>query len=130
MPHMKMQHDIDPRRVVLDSVGDHSGVEVFLNNVLVATYERPKKTMSGLYLSDKTTNDDQYMGKVGLVLKVGPTAYQDDNNVQFYGMSVKEGDWVALKPADGWPLSVNGHPCRVVGDQNIKVRLNEPDLVY
>lgn len=130
MPHMKMQHDVDPRRVVLDSVGDHSGVEVFLNNVLVATYERPKKMASGLYISDMTTKDDQYMGKVGVVLKLGPTAYQDDANVQFHGMSVQHGDWIAYRPADGWPISVNGHPCRILSDQHVKVRVNDPDLVY
>ena len=70
MPAMIMDHDVDPKEKLLSELGDLSQVEIFNNQVLVAVYIRPNKTKSGLYLSDKTTDEDRYQGKVGL-LEIG-----------------------------------------------------------
>ena len=40
--------------------------------VLVAIYVRPKVTKSGIHIPDQTLQEDEYQGKVGLVLSWGP----------------------------------------------------------
>ena len=67
---MTMEHDQDPASALMKELGDIGKVEIFNNQVLVAVYIRPNKTKSGLYLSDKTTDEDRYQGKVGL-LEIG-----------------------------------------------------------
>ena len=49
------------------------GIDVLFNQVLIAVYERPKVTASGIHLPDQSTDEDRYQGKVGLVLKRGQT---------------------------------------------------------
>lgn len=133
-----MLHEVDPKQALLDKVGDISGVEVFGNDILVATYRRPEKTKSGLILVDTTREEDRYQGKVFLVLKMGPTAYIDEDGEKFRDIS--EGDWVVARPSDGWALTLNSGKtgvskedavdCRVIGDINVRARVSSPDLVY
>lgn len=130
MPHMAMHHLSDPAQDIWNKVGDLSGFELFGNQVLVGVYERPEKTKSGLYLADKTRDEDKYQGKAALVLKKGPTAFVDDHNYQFHGQDVEIGDWVALFVSDGRPVVVHGKLCRIVEDQFIRLKIPSPDAVF
>lgn len=125
-----MVHDTDPAEGLLKKIGDLSGVELFGNQVLIAVYERPEKTKSGLYLSDQTRQEDAYQGKAGLVVKLGPSAFVDDPHYKFHGQSVKAGDWVAIFVSDGRKIVVNGALCRLVEDQHIRMKIPAPDAVY
>ena len=131
MPAMMMAHEDDPRDDILAKVGSLDSVEVFHNQILVATYVRPKKTKSGIYLSDQTVKEDEYQGKVGLVLKVGPQAFVSDDKSDFHGMKVEAGDWIFYRPSDGWPTTVNGVPCRMFDNEYlIRGRVSSPDAVW
>jgi len=127
---MRMSHDADPRAALNDAVGDLSGVELFHNQVLVATYKRPEKTAGGIFLTDGTRKEDEYQGKVGLVLKKGPMAFVDDRSISFHGQNVEVGDWVAYRHSDGWALNVNGTHCRVIEDSHVRARIDNPDRIY
>jgi len=72
MPYRRMNHSVDPKKVILDEMGDISKVELFNNQVLVAIYMRPEKTASGILLPGQTRDEDKYQGKAGLVIKLGP----------------------------------------------------------
>ena len=78
MPFMIMDHAVDPKQKLLEDLGDLSTVEIFNNQILVAVYIRPNKTKSGIYLSDQSREEDKVQGKVGLVVKKGPSAFVDD----------------------------------------------------
>lgn len=130
MPYMRMDHENDPAEEMKKSVGDLSSVEVFNNQVLVAVYIRPKKTKSGIYLTDKTTEEDRYQSKVGLVLKKGPVAFVDNTNNWFSGVDIEEGEWIVFRPSDGWAITVNNVLCRMLDDTAIRGRINTPDLVW
>ncbi len=129
MPHMLMAHEEDPRAKLRDELGDISGVELFHNQVLLAVYIRPQKTKSGLYLTDKHTDEDRYQSKVGLLVKKGPLAFEQDGN-WFTGLEFKEDDWLVFRPSDGWSITVNGVLCRIFDDINIKGRVPHPDAVW
>lgn len=130
MPFMRMEHADDPARKLMEELGDLSTVEVFNNQLLVAVYIRPQKTKSGIYLTDKTTDEDRFQSKVGLVIKKGPSAFVDNSGEWFVGTDIKEGDWIVFRPSDGWSITVNGVLCRMIDDMNIKGRINHPDQVW
>lgn len=118
------------------AVGDLSGFEPFHNLVLVATYIRPETTTGGIIRPDRNLAEDRFQGKVGLVLKVGPIAFKDDNVNKFGGLTVQEGDWVLYRASDGHEMFFvdrngrDGTPCRLLEDVHIKARLREPELVF
>jgi hypothetical protein len=117
----------DPKKALLDSLqGRHMGIEMFHGNVLVATYIEP----------DRTLAENRFQGKGALVLRLGPLAFKDDNIAKFGGVTLKEGDWVMVRPSDGLELFAvdasggAGTSCRVFEDVNIIARLSDPALVY
>ena len=129
MPHMMMAHEDDPRAKLRTELGDLSGIELFHNQVLLAVYIRPQRTKSGLYLTDKHTDEDRFQSKIGLLVKKGPLAFEQDGS-WFTGLEFKEDDWLVFRPSDGWSITVNGVLCRIFDDINIKGRVPHPDAVW
>lgn len=125
---MRMVHEKDPAQEIRENAGDLSGVDLSGNQVLLGLYKRPEKTASGIILSDVTRKEDEYQGKVGLVLKLGPQAFDDVE--YFKGWRVKEGDWVVCWVSDGRQVGVNKQLCRVVKDNEVRMRVDAPDQVY
>ena len=138
MPAVAMLHEVDPREDMLRRAGNLESVEVFGGDILVAIYKRPEKTKSGLILTSNTLSEDVHQGKVGLVLKMGPTAYLDDDGGRF--RDIKEGDWVVFRPSDGWRVTLNTLQgtyskddtvdCRIVSDASVRMRVSDPDSIY
>jgi hypothetical protein len=139
MPAMEMLHEVDPKQAILDKVKEVlPQIDVFGSDCLVAIYRRPQRTKSGLWISDATAEEDRYQGKVGLLLKLGPYAFTDEDGSKF--RDIEEFQWVAIRPSDGWPIALNSMQsnisrdntidCRVVTDINIRCRVAHPDLVY
>lgn len=132
MPLMLMEHDVDPRTELLSKIGDIDDIEVFNNRVLVAIYIRPDKTKGGIILTDQTRDEDKWQGKVGLILKMGASAFNDPNGVYFQGVHVDVGDWVYFRPSHGQPLTVNTKDglCRLFHDTDIAGIIPNPDMIW
>ena len=124
----------DPKQAILNELGDLSGLELFHNQVMVATYIRPERTSGGIFLPDKTLAEDRFQGKVGLVVKLGPLAFKDDAIAKFGGVKLEEGDWVYYRASDGMELfsvdKTGGVPCRIFEDTQIKGRVSDPALLW
>lgn len=67
-------------------------------HVLVLQYVRPEKVGS-LFLAEQTRREDEYQGRVGLVLALGPDAYADGAKFQ-NGAWCKPGDWIVWPPME------------------------------
>jgi co-chaperonin GroES (HSP10) len=130
MPHMVMEHETDPKEKLTADLGDLSNIEIFNNQILVAVYIRPQKTKSGIYLSEKTVDEDRYQGKVGLLVKMGPAAFQDENGQWFNNESFSLQDWLVFRPSDGWSITINGVLCRMLSDTQVKMRIPTPDVAW
>lgn len=127
----------DPKTAILDAVGELEDYEIFHNLVLVGTFIQAEKTTGGVYLPDKTLLEDRFQGKVGLVLKMGPLAFKDDNVVKFGGIRVSRGDWVVYRASDGIEqyvrdrnVSGSGISCRIIEDAYIRGRVADPAMIY
>ncbi len=130
MPFMIMEHATDPKQKLLDDIGDISAFEIFNNQILIAIYVRPQKTKSGILLPDQMRDEDKIQGKVGLVVKKGPAAFVDETREWFKDITVNEGDWVVIRPSDGWAITVNNVLCRIVDDTAVRGKVNAPDRVW
>ena len=130
MPSRTMVHKVDPADDILEKIGDLSGFEVMHNDVLIGIYMRPEKTKSGIILSDKTRQEDEYQGKAGLVLKKGPLAFVSDENFDFKNQNVEIGDWISIWVSDGRKIMIRDVLCRMVEDRHIRLKIPAPDLVY
>lgn len=120
----------NPKMDILEMVGDLAGVEVMFNMVLIGTFIRSERTAGGIIRPDQNVTEDVWQGKAGLVLKLGPNAFVDDDNDVFYGQKVVPGEWVVYKVGDAWSLNINGFPCRLVRDSSIKLKVNDPNIVF
>lgn len=130
MPYMLMEHEVDPAKKIIEEIGDLSKIELFNNQILVGVYIRPQKTKSGLYLSEKTTEEDRFQSKVGLLLKLGPRAFEPNDEGWFDGETFNINDWLVFRPSDGWSITVHGVLCRILTDTQVKMRVPNPDEVW
>ena|SRR5215831_1014826 len=140
MPARLMEHAVDPRADLWDKLGDIDDLEVFANQVLVAIYVRPERTKSGIILTDANRDEDKSQGKIGLVVKLGEYAFTVDPtkrdewfgsiNAENEGGTIKLGDWVYFRASDGWAVTVNQQPCRILDDVRIRGRVKHPDMVW
>lgn len=123
MPLTKMVHDEDPAELIRRTVGAHPTPVGY--QVLVGIYLRPEKMKSGLYVPQKTGDEDIWQGKVGMVLALGPRCYQPP---KFDAPYCKEGDWVVFKPNEaGVPFQCNQGWCRLLNDDQIRAVQDRPD---
>lgn len=136
MPALLAVHEVDPKKEIMKKVRPSlADMTLYGNAILVATYKPPRKarfkTLT-LDIPDSLADEFKYQGKVGLVLKLGPMAYKDDDAVQFHGQEVKVGDWVVYRPSDGWALTLseNQVDCRMLVEASIRMKIVSPDAVW
>lgn len=121
----------DPKKAILAAVGDLSNAEVFTDLVLVGTFIRHERTAGGIIRPTDNVKEDEYQGKVGLVLAKGPMAWMpNDDGSSDGGANAEIGSWVVYAIKDGWPVQINGTPCRFVPYSKLRMRTNDPNLVF
>lgn len=112
-------------------------VDVFYNNVLVACFIGDTVGKTGkLLASESRKKEDRWQGKVGYVIKVGPSAFLDEDGVNFHGCKVKVGDWVMFRSSDGFSFDYlprdasTAVSCKMIGDADIKGVVSRADLIF
>lgn len=126
-----MQHDRDPKDEIWDEVGSLiDGIDVMGAQVLVAIYVRPEKTAGGIIMTSNARAEDNWQGKVGLILKMGPLAFVNDEHHNWDGSRPEVGNWIMFRVGDTFPWILNKRHCRFVEDVNVKAIIrSSPDLV-
>lgn len=120
----------DKKKAIIEAVGDLSSVEVFSDLVLVGTYIEDEMTSGGIIKPKETVQESEFQGKVGLVLKSGPLAYGDWEEGEEVGKNAKPHTWVVFAIKDTWPLQVNKTACRVVPYDKLRMRIDDPAMVF
>lgn len=112
--------------------------EVFHNQILLGIFMRGTiRLVKGddgrehkLWVSDGAAKEDQYQGKVGVVLKIGPLAFRNDARNDFAEQSVKVGDWLVYRINDGFSLDINKVHCRMIEDVHVRGRVADPSTIW
>lgn len=126
---MRIATSDNPKKGILDAVGDISKINLFSGRVLVGIYIAPEKTKGGIIRVNDTVKEDVWQGVVGLVLKKGNLAFKDDEFNKFHQQDVKVGEWVTFRPGDAKRIQINGVECRIVQDTLIDMVIDNPDIV-
>jgi len=79
-------------------------------------------------LSDKTVQETQIAANVGLVLKVGPDAYNDESRFP-NGAWCKKNDWVIFARYAGSRLNIEGGELRLLNDDEILGVVEDPESI-
>ena len=142
MPAVAFLHTEDPKEKIIAEAGNLDDVEVMHNQVLIGLYTRPEnlKTAGGIILTYKTTDEDRYQTKVGVILKIGSGAFDPTSPWWKNHPGFDVGDWVTFRSVDGWTVTLVSHDkktgkkseqlCRLMGDEKITMRISSPDRIY
>lgn len=126
----KLSESNDTRKTIWEIVGGAvEKINVLHGKVLVAIYVSPEKSKGGIILTQRNKQEDIWQNQVGLVLKLGPIAFVDDDNNKFGGASVEVDEWVAFSPGDGKRIQINGLDCRVIEDTQLMFVVSDPSII-
>jgi len=130
----QFNHEVDPRQELLDKYSETvKDISIYGDSLLVAIYQRPKKTKGGILLTDEYLEEDLYQGKVGLVLKVGPYPADELDMKWFNGRPPQVGDWVTFRASDGisFGLLDSKGDCRFLKDRRSAwMVIPHPDMIW
>lgn len=143
---LRVVHDGDPREEIWRDMGATPGeaqvkygdlikkARVGGEDVLVVRYERRGKTSGGIILPDQTSTNDKWQGNTGLIVKMGPRAYQTEKTVRWFvegenAAPPEVGDWVFFDPNLSKGFIFGDRYCFLVPAQYVFLVLAEPDIV-
>jgi chaperonin GroES len=96
--------------------------------IVILPHKGVEKTKGGVILSDTLIQEQQWTTNVGLVLKLGPMAYEDKDKFPT-GPWCKEKDWVIFARYAGSRLKIDGGELRILNDDEILGVVDSPDDV-
>ena len=96
--------------------------------LLVLPHRGQGKTKGGVLLSDKTVEETQIATNVGLVLAIGPDAYNDKERFP-NGPWCKKNDWVIFARYAGSRLNIEGGELRILNDDEILGTTDDPESI-
>lgn len=129
---LKLSQADDPADAIRKALGSSlNDIEIFGAQILVGTYIEPEKTSGGIFRPQSSIQESLYQGSIGLVLKKGPWAFQNDERLQidWKGQNVDVGDWVVFRYSSAWEQHLNGVSVRFVDDRDIKAVISSPSLL-
>ena len=94
--------------------------------ILVLPYKAKQKTKGGIILSDKTVSESQIATNCGLVMEMGPDAYNDKDKFP-NGPWCKKKDWVLFARYAGSRIYIDGGEIRVLNDDEILGTIEDPE---
>lgn len=93
--------------------------------ILIALPEVEEKTEGGIIKAQETMHLEEVGSIVGLVLKLGPDAYQDKKKFP-NGPYCKEGDFVLMRSYSGTRFSIHGKEFRLINDDSVEAVIDDP----
>lgn len=112
------------RAEMLAKIGDLSGIHVYHNQVLAMVYVQEK--YGSIIASGGVKKEDEYQGKVAMVLAHGPSAFVASDGWS-WNPPISVGDWVVTRPSDGVSRTINGQLCRLFEDVRVTEKLDHPE---
>jgi hypothetical protein len=118
------------------ALGPLDDIDLFFGRCIVAKYLRDTVGTIGLIASEQTRLEDKYQGKVGLLLKKGPLAFNSAPGRDYGGANPPVGSWVMYHNSSGYDADiicsdgVNRVSCRVLEDAELISCLRWPSRIW
>lgn len=136
---LRVIHETDPKQDIINDVKDLvHGFRPMADRVLLVMYERGKqnstgevRTKGGLIIPNVkagSLNEDQYQGKVGLVVAIGDLAFEEDADHK-WGARPQVGDWVMIQVGNSSSFDIPGpRRARMVRDVQIEMIVSDENI--
>ena len=107
---------------------ERSRIRAVGGDVLIAMYNRAgKQTAGGLYIPE-ANREDEFQGKVGLIISMGPLCRGETFQNWFGDDPPKVGDWIGVNIRDGFSCLIGKTTCRFVEWKYLRFPTAVPDL--
>lgn len=139
----RLSRATDPKTAIIKEIGQDviDSYRLLEDDVLIGTYIRPERTKGGIILTDRSKEEDRFQGKVGLLLKMGPTAFRydrsglynayDKSKPNWEGCEAPQvGDWVVYRMSDAWEVSLRGVSCRIIRASLLRGAISDPMIIW
>jgi co-chaperonin GroES (HSP10) len=136
---IRVAHTEDPKTVLIRELGNKAdGIKVIGAQVLVAVYQRggygkkkEAKTAGGIYIpeSANAVNEDPWQGSIGLVIGIGPLAFQPDE-VHHWPVAPKIHDWIVFRVGETFGKLSGTHMLRFLDESAVRAIVDDPDSLY
>ena len=94
--------------------------------ILVLPYKIKENTKGGIILTDQSLEESQVASSMGLVLKVGPDAYNDKDRFP-NGAWCKEKDWIIFGKYAGSRIKIEDGEVRLMNDDEVLGVIDDPE---
>lgn len=117
-----------------EEIAKYDGVEPVGYQLLIRVYV-PKtiKQIGGILLPDESINklnqDAKLTNLTGLVIKMAPGAYKDQDRYQYTGPYCKIGDWVQFPRASGHSFAHNGLTSIYMTEDYVLGKVKDPRTI-
>lgn len=99
-----------------------------LYHILVAIPKLEERTKGGIIKPDLLLDKEQMASMAGMVIALGPEAYQDKKRFP-NGPACKKGDWVVFRAYAGTRFKIQGTEFRLVPDDSIQATVEDPRFI-
>jgi co-chaperonin GroES (HSP10) len=125
-------HKTPFKDLVFKNIGNLDDYVVLGDDVLVATYVKTGKTAGGIILTDKSVDEDRWQGKVGLVLKLGESAFKYEGPYEYKGTVPKIGSYIVFHTSDTREIGIKGFSCRTISSSLVRMIIPDEaaDAIY
>jgi len=131
---IEMFDDADTaRRKMMEKVGPFlakSNIRPVGQDILVAMYNRAGEKSAGGIMYPESYREDEFQGKVGLVLALGPECRGEKFDSWFGDEPPKVGSWIGMNIRDGMAFTIGGTTCRLVEWQYVRFITEAPDKAW
>lgn len=93
--------------------------------ILIALPQPKETTEGGIYKARETLDMEEIGSICGFVLKLGDTAYKDEDRFPT-GAWCKEGDWVMMRAYAGTRFKIHGKEFRLINDDSVEAVVPDP----
>ena len=118
---LKNDEWIDADDIELKSLPELPGFHVLIKPVSVKS-----KTKGGILLTDQHMEERGYTTVTGLVLKMGPDCYKDEERFP-NGPWCKKNDWIIFGRYAGSRFGIEGGEVRILNDDEIIAVVKDPE---
>lgn len=93
--------------------------------ILCALVEADDQYESGIVKADITKKTEEITSPVLFVIKLGPSAYKDEEKFPD-GPWCEEGDFVVTRPYTGTRVMIHGREFRIINDDQVEAVVQDP----